>query len=113
MYKMGSHDSFRYLKHKLWPKEGLLKVGNHLGFLVCKWRAIYCWKALNEGYKFSWDLTLIKGLHIKLWTSKVARVPILGISGLPLWSPKTKWYLGADPVARHKEYYKGESGGFH
>jgi hypothetical protein len=22
MYKMGSYDSFGYLKHKLWPKEG-------------------------------------------------------------------------------------------
>ncbi len=22
MSKMGSHDSFEYLKHKLWPKEG-------------------------------------------------------------------------------------------
>jgi hypothetical protein len=23
MFKMGSHYSFGYLKHKLWPKEGL------------------------------------------------------------------------------------------
>jgi hypothetical protein len=23
MSKMGSHDSFEFLKHKLWPKEGL------------------------------------------------------------------------------------------
>jgi len=23
MSKMGSHDPFKYLKHKLWPKEGL------------------------------------------------------------------------------------------
>ncbi len=22
MFKMGSHDSFRYLKHKLWQKKG-------------------------------------------------------------------------------------------
>ncbi len=22
MYKMGSHDPFGFLKHKLWPKEG-------------------------------------------------------------------------------------------
>jgi hypothetical protein len=22
MFKMGSHDPFGYLKHKLWPKEG-------------------------------------------------------------------------------------------
>jgi hypothetical protein len=30
---------------------------------------------------------------------KVAKVPILGISRLPLGSPETKWYLGASPVA--------------
>jgi hypothetical protein len=23
MFKMGSHDPFGHLKHKLWPKEGL------------------------------------------------------------------------------------------
>ncbi len=23
MFKMGFHDPFEYLKHKLWPKEGL------------------------------------------------------------------------------------------
>jgi hypothetical protein len=23
MFKMGAHDSFEYLKHKLWSKEGL------------------------------------------------------------------------------------------
>ncbi len=22
MFKMGSHDPFKYLKHKLWPNEG-------------------------------------------------------------------------------------------
>jgi hypothetical protein len=43
---------------------------------------------------------------------KVARVSILGISGLPLASPGTKWHLGAGPMARHKVYYKGEGGGF-
>ncbi len=60
MCKMGLHDPLGYLKHKLWPK------------------------ALDEGYNFASDLTSIGGLHIKLWPYKVMRVPILGISGLPL-----------------------------
>ncbi len=30
MSKMGSHDPFRYLKHKLWPK----KAGNQIGNLI-------------------------------------------------------------------------------
>jgi hypothetical protein len=47
-----------------------------------------------------------------LWASKVAGVPILGISGFPLGSPGTKWHLDVGPVARHKVYYKGEGDNF-
>jgi hypothetical protein len=43
---------------------------------------------------------------------KVARVLILGISGLPLRSPETKCHLGASPMARHRVYYKGKGDGF-
>jgi hypothetical protein len=32
MFKMGSHDPFGYLKHKLWPK-----VKNRLNFFPCRW----------------------------------------------------------------------------
>ncbi len=35
------------------------------------------------------------------------KVPTSGISGLSLWSLGTKWHLGAGPMARHREYYKG------
>jgi hypothetical protein len=81
MFEMGSHDPFGYLKHKLWPKEGPgpLKVGNRLNFLVCRWLATYYWKALDKGYNFAYDFILIGGLHTKLWASKVARVPSVGI----------------------------------
>jgi hypothetical protein len=113
---------FGHLKHKLWPKKGpksncqfhfwLLNVGNRFDSLACRWRATYCWEALNKGYNFALNITLIKGLHTKLWASKVMGVPILGISRLPLGSPETKWHLGASYVARHTEYYKGEDGGF-
>jgi hypothetical protein len=89
-----------------------LKVENHPDFLAWRWRATYCWKVLNESYNFFLKLTSIRGLHKKLWASKVAGVPILGISGLPLGSLETKWHLGAGPVAMHRVYYKGEGGGF-
>jgi len=46
---------------------------------VFRWRATYCWKNLDEGYNFTLDFTSIRGLHIMLWASKVAGVPILGI----------------------------------
>jgi hypothetical protein len=84
MSKMGSHDPFGHLKHKLWPKEMQfdsrpLKVGNHPDFLACKWRATYRWKALNESYNFALDLISIEGLHTKLWGPKVTGVPTLGV----------------------------------
>jgi len=42
-----------------------LKVENRPDFLVCRWRATYHWKALNEGYNFISDLILIRRLHTK------------------------------------------------
>ncbi len=85
-----------------------LKVRNRPNFLMCRWHATYHWKALNEGYNFALNIISIKSFHTKLWALKIARVPTLGISGLP-W---TKWHLGAGPMARHEVYYKGECGGF-
>jgi hypothetical protein len=66
----------------------------------------------RQGYNFAWNLTSIGGLHTKLWDSKIIGIPILGISGLPLESPRTKSHLGAGPMAMHRVYYKGEDGGF-
>ncbi len=70
MSKMSLHDPFGYLKHKLWPDS-----------LACKWHAIYRWKSLNKGYNSTLDLTSIRGLHTKLWASKVVKVIILEING--------------------------------
>jgi hypothetical protein len=117
MSKMSLHDPFSYFKHKLWPKERLgdsqpLKVKNRPNLLVWRQSATYRWKVLDKGYNSTLDLTSNEGLHTKLWASKVVRVSILGISRLPLESPRTKWHLGASPMAMHKEYYKGEGGGF-
>jgi hypothetical protein len=89
-----------------------LKVKNLPDFLTCRRHATYHWKALNDGYNFPLNLISIRGLHTKLWASKVARVATLKISGLPFWSPETKCHLGVGPMAKHKVYYKGEGGGF-
>jgi hypothetical protein len=75
----------------------LLKVKNHLDLLACKWSAIYHWKAIDKGYNFSLDLTSIKGLQKTLWASKMARVPILGISGLLTWESQDKMTFGSNP----------------
>jgi len=89
-----------------------LKVKNCPNFLAFKWCAAHHCKALNQGYNFALNFISIRGLYTKLWAPKVAKVLTLGISRLPLWSPSTKWHLGAGLVARHKIYYKGEGGGF-
>jgi len=63
------------------------KVGNRPDLLICRGRPTYRWKDLNESYNFALDRTSIEGFLTKLWGSKVVRVPVGGISGLPLGSP--------------------------
>jgi hypothetical protein len=86
---MGLHEPFGHLQHKLWQKERSEvklppKVGNQPNPGVCKWSATHRWKALDKGYNFSSDFIMIGGLHKKLCTLKVTRVPSVQISGLPL-----------------------------
>jgi hypothetical protein len=85
-----------------------LKVGNRPDFLMCRWCATYCWKALYEGYNFASNYIAIKALHVKLWAPKVTRVPTVGI----LRVPGQKYHLDVGLMERHKAYYKGEGGGF-
>jgi hypothetical protein len=63
------------------------KVGNRPDLLSYKGHATYRWKVLDESYNFTLDHTSIGGLVAKLWGSKVARIPVGEISGLPLGSP--------------------------
>jgi hypothetical protein len=90
-----------------WP----LKVRNHPKLPMCKWRATYHWKYLNEGYNFTLNLTSMEGLHKILWASKVVGVLISGISGLSTWETWVKWHFGATPMANYREHYKREGGG--
>jgi hypothetical protein len=60
--------------------------------LMFRWRATYFWKALDKSYNFFLDLTLIEGLHKKLWASKVARVPISEI-----YESRDKMTFGCKP----------------
>jgi len=74
------------------------KVRNRFNLFGCRQRATYCWKALDENYNFVLDYIWIRGLLAKLWGSKVSRILVGGISGLPR--------------GRSRVYYKGEGGGF-
>ncbi len=89
-----------------------LKVKNQPNSLACRQRTTYCWKALDKGYNFALNFIAIRSLHKKLCALKVARVPVVGILGLPLGNPGTKNHLNVAPVERRKVYYKGEGGGF-
>jgi hypothetical protein len=71
---------------------------------MCKQRATYCWKALNEGYNYPSDLIAIGGLHAKLCASKVAKVPSTRISRLSFGSFGTKKAIWMWPLWRATEY---------
>jgi hypothetical protein len=90
----------------------LIKINSFSELHVFRWHATYSWKTLNKGYNFSSYLASIRGLRKRLWASKMARVPILGISELLTWESWGKWCLNVAFVVNHKEYYKGEGGGF-
>jgi hypothetical protein len=68
---------------------------------VCKLRATRRWKALDEGYNFTSDLILIGGLHNKLSSRKITRIPT-----------ETKSHLDEGANERSRVFYMGEGGGF-
>ncbi len=120
MSKMSLHDPFAFLKHKLWPKEGAgVKVPIWLPTTKSQkspWFT-YVQVASHIPLKRSWwGLQLcFKGLQKTLWASKITKVPILrilGISRLIIWESRNKMTFGCRPVAKHREYYKDEGGGF-
>ncbi len=92
-----------------WP----LKVRNRHDFLVCRRHETYRSKALDKGYNFALDRITIGGLHVNLCPPKVAVVPTVGISGLPLGSPRKKSHLDVAHMQWCRVYYKGKGGGFH
>jgi hypothetical protein len=122
MFKMGLHDSFTYLKHKLWPKEGLgvklpiwllttknqellrficVQVVCHILCKRCWWRLQFCFRPHLDRR----STKEVKGLQS-------CGSPNFGNLRFQLGNPRTKWHLGAGPMVRHREYYEGEGGGF-
>ncbi len=64
---------------------------------MCRWRATYRQKVLDEGYNFALNYTSIGGLHKKLWAPKVVGVSILRILGFPTWELWDKMTFGCRP----------------
>jgi hypothetical protein len=110
MSKMGSHDPFGYLKHKLWPKERS-KVKLAIWLPTTKSREspwfpcvqVTCHillKSFRRGLQFCF-----RPHFNRKSTHKVMGLQNGGSLG-------TKCHFGVGPVAKHKEYYKGKGGGF-
>jgi hypothetical protein len=89
-----------------------LKVGNQPDLGMCKWSATHRWEALEESYKFTLDLILIKGLSWELWVPKVPRVETGTVSGLLFRNLKTKSHSDVGTAEQCIEYSMGEGGGF-
>ncbi len=70
-----------------WP----LEVGNRPDLDACRWSATHCFKALEESYKFTLDLSPIGGLSKELWPRKVPGVQIRTVLGLPVPGQKGIW----------------------
>ncbi len=122
MFKMGSHDPSGYLKHKIWPKEGpIVKLPNW--FLTTKNQEspqfpcvqVVCHISLKS---YRQELKHWFRLHLN-WksTHKVMGLQScksfnFGNFGTLIWESRDKMTFGVGPMAKHKEYYKGEGGGF-
>jgi hypothetical protein len=119
MLKMVSHDPFGYLKHKLWPKE---RTGVKLPIWLPTTKSwelpwftcvqVACHILLESswwGIQLDLDFTSIRGLHKKLWASKVTGVPILRLS---TFESQDKMTFGCRPHGQAQKNYKREGDGF-
>jgi hypothetical protein len=88
------------------------KGGNRPDPGVCRWSATHRWKALEDSYKFAWDLIPIRGLSRELWVPKVSGVQTGTVLELLFGSPENKSHLDAGAAEQCIEYYMGEGGGF-
>jgi len=128
MSKMGSHDPFGYLKHKLWPKERS-RVKLTVWLLTTKSQEstqfpcvqVACnipLKSSKQGIQLYFRPHLNQRSTHKVMgpqscgSPKVVGVLTLGISKIPFGSPGTKCHLDLALIERHRVYCKGEGGGF-
>jgi len=121
MSKMGSHDPFGHLKHKLWSKKGR-KSNWQFDFRPRSQEStrfpyvqVVCDIPLESS---RWGLECYFRPHLNQRSShKVIRPqscerPNFGNFEIPFGSPGTKCHLDVGLVERHRVYYKGEGGGF-
>jgi hypothetical protein len=117
MSKMSLHDPFGYLKHKLWPKEKP-EVKLPIWFLTTESQESPKFPCVQVAYHI-----LLKSsqqglqLFFRPQLNRRSTHKAMGLQNCKsrnfgkFGNPGTKWHLNAGPVAKHKEYYKGEGGG--
>ncbi len=66
-----------------------LKAGNCLELCACRWRAIYPWKALDEGYNFAQLEVYIRSYGLPKWQKSQFRE----FRNTRFGSFKEKWHL--------------------
>jgi hypothetical protein len=120
---MGSHDSFEYLKYKLWPKERS-KVKVPIWFPIVKsqellWNTcvqVACHISLEnfwQGLQFFLKPHLNQKSSQEVMAHQSAKIfNFWEFQNSQLGNPGTKWHLDVALMANHREYYKGEGGGF-
>jgi hypothetical protein len=115
MFKMGSHDPFGYLKHKLWPKErSEVKLAVWVP-TIKSWESTQfpCVKVVcDTPLESSWrELQLFFRCHLdQRFAHKVIALQSRRSSNFG--SPGTKCHLDVGLVEKHKVYYMGEGGRF-
>jgi hypothetical protein len=122
MSKMGSHDPFGHLKHKLWPNEGS-GVKLPIWLLTTKSQKspqFHCVKVVchisleisRQGLQLCFRPYLNQRSAHKVMGPQNHKNPNFGNFETPTGSLETKWHLGVGFMAMQKVYYKGEGGSF-
>jgi len=119
MSKMGSHEPFRQLKHKLWPKEGsgvkLSVWPQPLNFEITLISLRSSGVPHTVGNVWKKTITLLQiSPQSKVWTqsygpTKLQEFQFKEFRDSQVRFPGTKCHFGATPVAKHKKYCKGRS----
>jgi hypothetical protein len=111
MSKMGLHDPFRHLKHKLWPKErSRIKLAIWLSTIKSQESTRFpCMQVVcdiplessRRGIQLYRPHCNWRSAH-KVMGPQSCRSPNLGNFWTPIWESRNKMPFACDPVERHK-----------
>jgi len=122
MSKMGSHCSFKHLKHKLWPKEGprvklpiwlpTRKSRESTRFICLKTTCNIPLESSRRELQLCLRPNFNQRFFRKVMGLQNRRSPNCRDFGIPTQESRERKAPDVSSVASHKVYYKGEGGGF-